>query len=167
MLTRRNLLVAAPFPLYPRGACVKYFRPGGGLSRFTPDGTISDGTIGTSLVTGYGTWTWASSGHHHPVGILLVSIGRHSTARSSTRVRAPRSTSAARSLMNKPDQVSAGFKNYRFQFVGSPNLVNPGWPAPPIVTGPFTPSPDGSSITAPNGSLATADGIWAWGANTT
>jgi len=67
----------------------------------------------------------------------------------------------------QPDQVWAGFKNYRFQFVGSPNLVNPGWPAPPIVTGPFTPSPDGSSITAPNGSLVTADGIWAWGANTT
>lgn len=136
---------------------------------FSPDGTVSDGTVGAPLVTGYGRWTWgplfAPPPYWYTSGFYWVKLnGKYVYQGARAEVNF-----GGQLFSEQPDQNWVGFLNYRFQFVssGGSDPTNPGWPSPPIVTGPFTPSPDGTSITTPVGSLVTADGVWTSGANTT
>jgi hypothetical protein len=139
----------------------------GGLV-FSPDGTISDPPSGAALVNGYGTWIWGSQiappGIHAATGWFWVKLNGKTVFFSG------------QNRIDFGGQFFADYfdgnwfcyqNNYTFSVNCSPDICAPYGPPtpipPPIVTPPFTPSPDGTSITAPSGTVTTADGVWTWG----
>jgi hypothetical protein len=143
---------------------------GSGLG-FSPDETISNPPGGAALINGYGTWTWgaqiASHGIHAPNGWYWVKLNGKTVFFSG------------QNRIDFGEQFFADWfdgnwfcyqANYGFFINCSPSICAPYGPptpiTPPIVTGPFTPSPDGTSLTAPNSTVTTADGIWTWGTGT-
>jgi hypothetical protein len=62
------------------------------------------------------------------------------------------------------DQQWSSYTDYLWQFTSSPDLVPvPVDPPPTTFTPPYTPSPDGTTISGGTGSLVTDDGVWTFG----
>jgi hypothetical protein len=143
---------------------------GSGLG-FSSDGSISQPPSGAALVNGYGTWTWgaqiAPPGIHAAKGWYWVKLNGKTVFLSGEN----RINFGEQFFADYTDGNWFCFQAYYGFFINcSPNICAPYGPptpiTPPIVTGPFTPSPDGTSLTAPNGTVTTADGVWTWGAGT-
>ena len=141
---------------------------GSGLG-YSPDGSVSNPPSGPALVNGYGTWTWGTNfappGIHAANGWYWVKLNGKVVAFSGQN----RVDFGEQLFVDEFDGNWFCFQAAYGLFVNfSPNIGPPyGPPAPlvpPIANGPFIPSADGTSITAPNGTVTSVDGVWTWGA---
>jgi hypothetical protein len=137
---------------------------GGGMA-FSPDGTISVGGSGPPLVNAYGTWTWGPQVANPGInpgeanGWFWLNLNGKTVAYSSQN----EVNFGGQFFQEQFDANIFYYLNYFFVIDNSPVISDPGPHPQPIIQGPFTSDPDGSSITAPNGTLATDDGVWTWG----
>ncbi len=134
-------------------------------------GSLSDPPSGPALTTGYGTWTWgtqvADPGTHAATGWWWVKLnGKVVFFSSQNQVGF-----AGNFFGDWYDGNWFAFQaSYGFFNNCSPDICAPyGFPTPvtpPNAPGPFTPSPDTTSITAPTGTVTSVDGVWTWGSST-
>jgi hypothetical protein len=171
ILTRRSLLRTAPaLLLSPRRALSSPLHSRGGATGLA----ISLPPNGPTLTNGYGPWAWGAQvlapGIHAPNGWFWITLNGKTVFFSGENVLA------------YGNQIFADFTdgnwfcyqdNYQFQINCSGADLETDICAPygnvipvPNVGGPFTPSPDGTAITAPTGTVTTVDGVWTWGTGT-
>jgi len=141
---------------------------GGGLS---PDGSSITGGTG-SLVTGYGTWTFGpefapAPAYGGPPFYAILLNGKRVWGYGDVIWGAQRMTVAngGNLYVFTFDQQWWSWTDYFWLFNDSPNLnPMPIDPLPTTFAPPYTPSPDGTSISGGVGSVTTDDGVWSFGA---
>src|ERR1700730_10021347 len=121
------------------------------------------GGAGGSLVTGYGTWTFGgelspSPAYGGPPFFRILLNGKWTWSDNPMFGVAQKLTVAngGNIYAFHGDQQWSSYTDYSWQFTTSPDLVPvPFDPTPTTFTPPYTPSPDGTTISGGTGSLVT------------
>jgi hypothetical protein len=139
----------------------------------TPDGTSIYSGTGGALVTKYGVWTFGDAVepppaynqgggsqsrvllNGKPVAILFTQGAQRMEVNYGGNLYA---------VFGGSDQLWSGWFGYDWGDAGSPNLTGGSPPPLPNYNPPYTPSPDGSTISGGVGTLTTSDGNWSFGA---
>jgi hypothetical protein len=156
---------------------------GGGTTGFSPDGTVIIGQPGGGsdsgpIITAYGTWDLGGQLAHEPTyggGAMCramlngqpVTMGVPTATGISAWNRM--AVAAGGNLYAVTfDQLWYCWRGYGWVYDNSQDVFSGpiGIPIPgplPSYNPPYTPSPDGSTISAGTGTLVTRDGIWTFG----
>lgn len=178
-MLRRSILAATPALLIPKPGLTRHLFGGGSSSQFTPDGTeITYNTGPPVLHTAWGDFSAQAPPYFAGGGVFYILLN----GRRVGMIQNALSAGAQFALAAGVYQLWTDHGGNVYAFINGDNgfamYYNCGWiasgdtsgrfapvagytlPSPPFTPG-YTPSPDGTTITAPTAStVTTQDGVW-------